>query len=43
VQFRFDMGMDGCTGIDGWYVDNVTVSLCGATAAVATKDESASS
>jgi Zn-dependent metalloprotease len=41
VQFRFDMGMDGCTGIDGWYVDNVTVSVCGATAA-ATKDEPAS-
>ena len=40
VRFRFDMGMDGCTGIDGWYVDNVTVSLC-ATAA-ATKDEPAS-
>jgi Zn-dependent metalloprotease len=42
VQFRFDMGMDGCTGIDGWYVDDVTVSVCG-TAAVATKDEAASS
>jgi Zn-dependent metalloprotease len=32
VQFRFDFGMDGCTGIDGWYVDDVTVSVCGATA-----------
>jgi hypothetical protein len=42
VRFRFDMGMDGCTGIDGWYVDDVTVSLCGA-AAAATKDEPASS
>jgi Zn-dependent metalloprotease len=42
VQFRFDMGMDGCTGIDGWYVDDVTVSVCGATAAVR-EEESTSS
>jgi len=27
---RFDMGMDGCTGNDGWYGDNVTVSACNA-------------
>jgi hypothetical protein len=42
VRFRFDFGMDGCAGIDGWYVDDVTVSVCGATAA-ATKDEPANS
>jgi Zn-dependent metalloprotease len=41
VQFRFDMGMDGCTGIDGWYVDNVTVSVCGAAAATREESESA--
>ncbi len=41
VRFRFDMGMDGCTGIDGWYVDDVTVSVCG-TAAAATKEDAAS-
>ena len=25
VQLRFDIGRDGCGGIDGWYVDNVKV------------------
>jgi len=39
VRFRFDMGMDGCAGIDGWYVDDVTVSACGA--AAATKEDTA--
>ena len=24
IRLRFDFGMDGCTGIDGWYVDDVT-------------------
>ncbi len=28
VAFRFDMGRDGCNGIDGWYVDNVVVASC---------------
>jgi Zn-dependent metalloprotease len=28
VQFRFDIGRDGCGGNDGWYVDNVAVTLC---------------
>ncbi|MGH3349984.1 MAG: M4 family metallopeptidase [Nocardioides sp.] len=28
VQFRFDMGRDGCNGIAGWAVDNVSVSYC---------------
>jgi hypothetical protein len=22
------MGRDGCTGVDGWYVDNVEVITC---------------
>ena len=30
VKFRFDMGRDGCNGIDGWYVDNVKVQVCAA-------------
>jgi len=30
VRLRYDFGMDGCTGNDGWYVDNVTVSACNA-------------
>ena len=28
IRVRFDMGMDGCAGIDGWYVDDVTVVVC---------------
>ena len=28
IQLRFDMGMDGCTGIDGWYVDDIKVLSC---------------
>jgi hypothetical protein len=38
LRLRFDFGMDGCTGIDGWYVDDVMVSVCGA-AATAKVDE----
>ena len=30
IRLRFDFGLDGCTGIDGWYVDDVTVSACNA-------------
>ena len=30
IRLRFDMGVDGCTGNDGWYVDNVTVAACNA-------------
>lgn len=28
VQFRFDMGLDGCNGDTGWYVDDVQVYSC---------------
>ncbi|HEY9393524.1 MAG TPA: hypothetical protein VIP58_05280, partial [Nocardioides sp.] len=28
VQFRFDLGRDGCNGVEGWAVDNVSVSYC---------------
>jgi Zn-dependent metalloprotease len=28
LKFRFDMGRDGCNGVDGWYVDNVKVEVC---------------
>jgi hypothetical protein len=28
IQLRYDFGMDGCTGNDGWYVDNIQVSAC---------------
>ena len=29
VQIQFRMGVDGCNGIDGWYVDDVLVAHCG--------------
>ena len=28
VRVRFDVGRDGCGGIDAWYVDNVALSVC---------------
>ena len=28
IMLRFAMGRDGCTGVDGWYVDNVHVITC---------------
>ncbi|NYJ01698.1 Zn-dependent metalloprotease [Nocardioides thalensis] len=28
VNFRFDLGRDGCNGVEGWYIDNVTVASC---------------
>ncbi len=28
VQFRWDVGSDGCNGWDGWYVDDVRVYSC---------------
>jgi hypothetical protein len=30
IRLRYDFGMDGCAGNDGWYVDNVTISACNA-------------
>lgn len=31
IQFRFDMGTDGCGGSDGWYIDDVRVYTCAET------------
>jgi Zn-dependent metalloprotease len=28
IVLRFDVGRDGCGGLDGWYVDNVAVVTC---------------
>ncbi|WP_167736783.1 M4 family metallopeptidase [Nocardioides sp. 1609] len=28
VKIRFDFGRDGCGGNDGWYLDNLTLSVC---------------
>jgi hypothetical protein len=30
IRLRYDFGMDGCSGNDGWYLDNVTISACNA-------------
>lgn len=30
VQLRFEMGLDGCGGVEGWYVDEVEVYACSA-------------
>jgi Zn-dependent metalloprotease len=27
-RLRFDMGRDGCGGIDGWYLDDIRVTVC---------------
>ncbi len=35
IELQFDFGMDGCGAIDGWYVDDVTVSICKAKSAAA--------
>jgi Zn-dependent metalloprotease len=36
LRLRFDFGRDGCGGLDGWYVDQIKMSICRATHAVAT-------
>ena len=28
IQLRFDFGLDGCTGVDGWYVDDLKLQSC---------------
>ncbi|MDN4161696.1 M4 family metallopeptidase [Nocardioides abyssi] len=28
IKIRFELGRDGCGGIDGWYVDDVKVVVC---------------
>jgi hypothetical protein len=28
IRLRYDFGMDGCSGNDGWYVDDVAVKSC---------------
>ncbi|MGH3506999.1 MAG: M4 family metallopeptidase [Nocardioidaceae bacterium] len=32
VKLQLDMGLDGCSGVDGWYVDDITVDVCPAAA-----------
>ncbi|HEX5861909.1 MAG TPA: M4 family metallopeptidase [Nocardioides sp.] len=33
LRLRFDIGRDGCGGIDGWYVDDIAVTICQSAAA----------
>ena len=28
IRLRFDFGMDGCAGVDGWYVDDIEIVAC---------------
>ena len=28
VEFRFEMGLDGCNGVHGWYIDDVELVQC---------------
>lgn len=35
IQFRFELGTDGCNGNDGWYVDEIVVYNCSAVLSVA--------
>lgn len=28
IRLRWDFGQDGCAGVDGWYVDDVTIVQC---------------
>jgi len=28
IQFRWEVGTDGCNGRDGWYVDNIQICTC---------------
>jgi Zn-dependent metalloprotease len=28
IQFRWDFGTDACTGLDGWYIDDIRVYSC---------------
>jgi len=41
LQLRFDIGRDGCGGLDGWYVDDVRVTVCTATGSTAGIEEDA--
>lgn len=35
IQFRFELGTDGCNGNDGWYVDEIVIYNCSAVLSVA--------
>ena len=39
IVLRFDFGMDGCTGVDGWYVDDVKVRACNTSKNVTLKQD----
>ncbi|MCK7591763.1 M4 family metallopeptidase [Subsaxibacter sp. CAU 1640] len=38
VQFRFELGTDGCNGNDGWYIDEIIVYNCTSTLSVTDYD-----
>jgi Zn-dependent metalloprotease len=38
IRIRFNFGTDGCTGVDGWYVDDVKVQVCSRKKTASAKD-----
>ncbi len=32
IRLKFNFGMDGCAGVDGWYVDDIEITACRARA-----------
>lgn len=38
VQFRFELGTDGCNGNDGWYIDELVIYNCSSTLSVSEAD-----
>lgn len=39
VQFRFELGTDGCNGSEGWYLDEITIYNCSETLSVSEFDQ----
>ena len=39
IQFRFEMGTDGCNGNDGWYIDEIAIYNCDVPLAVSDVNE----
>lgn len=39
IQFRWEMGTDGCNGADGWYLDEIFVYNCAASLSVNNYDQ----
>ena len=38
IQFRFELGTDGCNGNDGWYIDEIVIYNCSAVLSITEYD-----